>query len=134
MEWQFVRTSFNIPDDLLSEFDDTWQAEGLDSRSRGVREAMQEYIEGHTRLEDIEGDVVVIIAFDYEHEAVIEEIHDVQHQFQDVITTTNHIHEGEWCLETLFCSGPAPRVRDLTYRLRDFDAVNRVKLMLLVEH
>jgi CopG family nickel-responsive transcriptional regulator len=129
-----MRTSFNIPDDLLSEFDETWQAEGLDSRSRGVREAMQEYIEVHTRLEDIEGDVVVIIAFDYEHEAVIEEIHDVQHQFQDVITTTNHIHEGEWCLETLFCSGPAPRVRDLTYRLRDFDAVSRVKLMLLTEH
>jgi CopG family nickel-responsive transcriptional regulator len=129
-----MRTSFNIPDDLLSEFDETWQAEKLDSRSRGVREAMQEYIEGHTRLEDIEGDVVVIIAFDYEHEAVIEEIHDVQHQFQDVITTTNHIHEGEWCLETLFCSGPAPRVRDLTYRLRDFDAVSRVKLMLLTEY
>ena len=129
-----MRTSFNIPDDLLSEFDETWQAEKLDSRSRGVREAMQEYIEGHTRLEDIEGDVVVIIAFDYEHEAVIEESHDVQHQFQDVITTTNHIHEGEWCLETLFCSGPAPRVRDLTYRLRDFDAVSRVKLMLPAEH
>jgi len=128
-----MRTSFNIPDDLLSEFDETWQAEGLDSRSRGVREATQEYIEVHTRLEDIEGDVVVIIAFDYEHGAVIEEIHDVQHQFQDVITTTNHIHEREWCLETLFCSGSAPRVRDLTYRLRDFDAVSRVKLMVLAE-
>ena len=129
-----MRTSFNIPDTLLSEFDETWQAEELDSRSRGVREAMQEYIEAHTRLEDIEGDVVVIIAFDYEHEAVIEEIHDVQHQSQDVITTTNHIHEGEWCLETLFCSEPAPRARELTYRLRDFDAVSQVKLMLLAEH
>lgn len=129
-----MRTSFNIPDDLLSKFDETWQTEGLDSRSRGAREAMQEYIQGHTRLEDIDGDVVVILAFDYEHEAVIEEIHDVQHQFQDVITATNHIHEGELCLETLFCSGPAPRVRELTYRLRDFDAVSRVNLMLLAEH
>jgi CopG family nickel-responsive transcriptional regulator len=129
-----MRTSFNIPDDLLSEFDETWQAEELDSRSRGVREAMQEYIEVHTRLENIDGEVVVILGFDYEHEAVIEEIHDVQHQFQDVITATNHIHEGEWCLETLFCSGPAPRVRELAYRLRNFDAVSRVKLMLLAEH
>lgn len=127
-----MRTSFNIPDDLLSKFDETWQAEGLDSRSRGVREAMQEYIERHTKLEDIEGDVVVIIAFDYEHVAAIEDIHNAQHQFQDVITTTNHIHEGEWCLETLFCSGPAPRIRELTYCLRDFEAVRRVKLMLLV--
>ncbi len=129
-----MRTSFNIPDDLLAEFDETWQAEELDSRSRGVREAMQEYIENHTKLETIEGDVVVIIAFDYEHEAVIEDVHDVQHRFQDVITTTNHIHEGEWCLETIFCSGPAERVRKLTYRLRDFDSVSRVKLMLLAEH
>ncbi|SDK09976.1 hypothetical protein SAMN05216226_1188 [Halovenus aranensis] len=77
-----MRTSFNIPDDLHSEFDETWQAEGLDSRSRAVREAMQEYIEGHTRLEDIEGDVVVIIAFNYEHEAVIEEVHDVHISFR----------------------------------------------------
>lgn len=83
-----MRTSFNIPDDLLSEFDETWQAEGLKSRSRGAREAMQEYIEAHTRLEDIEGDVVVVMAFDYEHEAVIEDIHDVQHQFQDVLTSS----------------------------------------------
>ena len=129
-----MRTSFNIPDDLLAEFDETWQAEELDSRSRGVREAMQEYIENHTKLEAVEGDVVVIIAFDYAHEAVIEDVHDVQHRFQDVITTTNHIHEGEWCLETIFCNGPAARVRELTYRLRDFDSVSRVKLMLLAEH
>lgn len=123
-----MRTSFHIPDDLLSEFDETWQAEGLDSRSRAAREAMQEYIEGHASLEDMEGDVLVVIAFDYEHEAAIEAIHDVQHQFQDVITATNHLHEGEWCLETPFCEGPGSRVRDLTYRLRDFDAVSRVKL------
>lgn len=129
-----MRTSFNIPDDLLVEFDETWEAEELDSRSRAVREAMQEYIEDHAELEAIEGNVVVIIAFDYEHEAVIEEVHDVQHRFQDVITTTNHIHEGEWCLETIFCNGPAERVRELTYRLRDFDSVSRVKLMLLAEH
>ncbi|POG54192.1 MULTISPECIES: CopG family ribbon-helix-helix protein [Haloferax] len=128
-----MRTSFNVSDDLLSNFDVTWQAEGLDSRSRGVREAMQEYIERHTRLEDVEGEVVVIIAFDYEHEAVIEDIHNVQHQYQDVITATNHIHEGEWCLETLFCRGIAGRVRELTYRLRDFDAVNRVKLLHLAK-
>jgi len=30
----------------------------------------------HTRLEDIEGNVVVIIAFDYTHETVIEDVYD----------------------------------------------------------
>ena len=52
-----------------------WQAERLDSRSCSVREAKQECIEGHHNG-GIEGDGAVIIAFDYEHEAVIEDIHD----------------------------------------------------------
>ena len=126
-----MRTSLNISEELLTEFDDTWNAEGLDSRSRAVREAMEAYIEAHTRLDEVSGNVVTVLAFDYEHEPVIEDLHGVQHEYQDVITTTNHVHEGEWCLETIFCRGPANRVRALVYALRDFDAVSRVKVMLL---
>jgi CopG family transcriptional regulator, nickel-responsive regulator len=126
-----MRTSFNIPEDLLVEFDETWEAEGLDSRSRAVREAMFEYIESHTRLEEVSGEVATTVAFDYEHERVIHDLHDVQHEFQDIITTTSHMHEGDWCLETVFCRGDAARVRDLVYQLRDFDAVGRVKVLLL---
>jgi len=126
-----MRTSFNIPDELLAEFDETWQTEGFDSRSRAVREAMQEYIEAHAELEAVDGEVAAVLAFDYEHEPVIEQLHTIQHEFQDVITTTSHTHEGEWCLETIFCRGSAERVRTLLYRLRDFDAVGRVKMMLL---
>lgn len=126
-----MRTSFNIPDELLSEFDTTWQAEGFESRSRAVREAMQEYIESHTDLESLSGEVTAAIAFDYQHEHVIEQLHDLQHEFQDIITTTSHTHEGDWCLETIFCRGPAARVRKLVYQLRDYDAVSRAKLLLL---
>lgn len=126
-----MRTSFNIPDDLLAEFDQTWQSEGFDSRSRAVREAMQEYIEAHTELETVSGEVTAALAFDYQHELVIRDLHDVQHDFQDVIKTTSHTHEGTWCLETIFCRGEATRVRKLVYRLRDFDAVGRVNVLLL---
>ena len=126
-----MRTSFNIPEDLLAQFDETWKSERLDSRSRAVREAMYEYIETHTRLEEVSGDVTTTLAFDYEHERVIRDLHDVQHDFQDIITTTSHMHEGDWCLETVFCRGDAARVRQLVYRLRDFDSVGRVKVLLL---
>jgi len=126
-----MRTSLNVPDDVLAAFDGTWQSEGIDSRSRAVREAMQAYVEAHTSLEDAEGEVVALLAFDYEHHEVIEALHTLQHDYQDVIETTSHTHQGEWCLEAVFCRGPAPRVRELAYRLRDFDAVGRVKVMLL---
>ena len=92
---------------------------------------MQEYIERHTRLEEIEGEAIAAIAFDYEHTLVIGELHTIQHEFEDVIGTTQHMHHGDWCLETIFCTGPANRIRELVYQLRDFDAVGRVNVMFL---
>ena len=62
---------------------------------------------------------------------MIGELHGVQHDYQDVILNTSHTHQGEWCLESLFCQGDGERVRELTYRLRDFDGVNRVKIMVI---
>lgn len=126
-----MRTSFNIPDDVVAEFDRVWEEQGLDSRSRAVREAMLEYIESHSRLESTTGEVVALLGFDYRHHDVIRELHGVQHDYQDVILNTGHTHQGEWCLESLFCRGPAERVRELTYRLRDFDGVRRVKVMVI---
>jgi CopG family nickel-responsive transcriptional regulator len=126
-----MRTSFNIPDAVVDEFDEVWQAEGLDNRSRAVREAMQEFIESHSRLEDLSEDVIALVAFDYRHHEVIGELHSVQHEYQDIILNTSHTHQGEWCLESLFCQGAGERVRELTYSLRNFDGVNRVKIMVL---
>ncbi|HET7324816.1 MAG TPA: CopG family transcriptional regulator [Halococcus sp.] len=126
-----MRTSVNSPREVLQSFDETWKEEGLESRSRAVREAMYEYIERHTRLEEIADDAVAAVAFDYEYTLVIGELHRVQHEFEDVIRTTHHLHHGEWCLETVFCNGNAARIRELVYQLRDFDAVGRVNVMFL---
>lgn len=126
-----MRTSLNVPQEVLDSFDETWKSEGMESRSRAAREAMQEYIERHTRLEEVEGNAVAAVAFDYEHTLVIGELHTVQHEFEGIIQTTHHLHHGDWCLETIFCTGQADRIRDLVYRLRDFDAVGRVNLMFL---
>lgn len=126
-----MRTSFNIPDEVVEEFDRVWQEQEMENRSRAVREAMLEYIESHSRLKETSGGVVALVAFDYCHHEVIQELHAVQHEYQDVILNTSHTHQGEWCLESLFCRGPAEQVRKLTYHLRDFDGVNRVKVMVI---
>lgn len=126
-----MRTTVNLPEEDLAAFDAVWRAEGIESRSRAVREAVREYTEAHDRLEDQEGPVAAVVAFDYEHAVIIGDLHEVQHDYQDVIQATSHTHQGEWCLETVFCQGRADRVRELVYALRDFDAVGRVKLLVL---
>ncbi|MFD1514004.1 CopG family ribbon-helix-helix protein [Halomarina rubra] len=126
-----MRTTVNLPEEDLAAFDAVWQAEAIDSRSRAVREAVKEYTEAHARLESLTGEVTAVLAFDYAHHEVIGDLHDVQHDYQDVIQSTSHAHQGEWCLETVFCRGDAERVRELVYELRDFDAVGRVKTLSL---
>ena len=126
-----MRTSVNIPDEVAEEFDSVWQEEGLENRSRAIREAMLEYIESHSRLEAQSGEIVTLLGFDYRHHDVIKPLHAIQHGYQDVILNTSHTHQGEWCLESLFCRGSADRIRELTYQLRDFDGVNRVKVMVI---
>ena len=122
------------PQEILETFDTTWQDEGLESRSRAVREAIQEYNERHTDLESLDGTAVAALAFDYEHTLIIGELHTVQHEFEDVIGTTQHMHHGEWCLEITFCQGRTERIRELVYQLRDFDAVGRVNVMFLQQN
>ncbi|MFC6837902.1 CopG family ribbon-helix-helix protein [Halomarina ordinaria] len=126
-----MRTSFNIPDEVVEDFDRVWQEQGLDSRSRGVREAMLEYIEAHSRLETTSGRIVALLGYDYQHDEVIHDLHDVHHEYQDVIQSMSHTHQGDWCLEAVFCRGDAEQIRSLTYRLRDFDGVRRVRVMLI---
>ncbi len=126
-----MRTSFSVPDEVLDAFDRVWQEQGLANRSRAVREAMLEYVESHARLEGTTGEVVALVGFDYRHHEVIQELHAVQHSYQDVILNTSHTHQGEWCLESLFCRGAVGRVQALTNRLRNFDGVRRVKVMVI---
>jgi len=128
-----MRTTVNVDDDVAAAFDRTWQDQGLASRSRAVREAMREYVERHATLADVDGEVVALLGFDYRHDEVIEELHAVQHDHQDVVESTSHTHQGEWCLEALFCRGDADRVAALADRLRDFDGVHRVKTMVIAE-
>lgn len=126
-----MRTSLTVPEELLDEFDETWQSEGLDSRSRAIRQAMSEYVERHRTLEDAEGEVTGAIVTDYEHHTAVEQLYDIQHEYDDAIISTAHAHRGDWCLETMFVHGEAARIRELAYRLKNFDGVRRVRTMTL---
>lgn len=126
-----MRTSLTVPEELLEEFDETWQSEGIDSRSRAIRQAMSEYVQRHHTLEAAEGELTGAIVTDYDHHAAVEQLYDIQHEYDDVIISTSHAHQGDWCLETLFVEGDAARIRELVYRLKNFDGVRRVRTMML---
>lgn len=126
-----MRTSISIPGGLLETFDRTWKDQELDSRSRAVRGAIQEYVDRHTELEGIDGDAVATVVFDYEYERAIGDLHAIQHEYDDVMDTTHHKHRADRCVESIFCDGDAGRICELVHRLRDFDAVGRVNVTFI---
>ena len=77
----YMHTSSNIPDEVVAEFDRVWQDEGIENRSRAVREAMLEYIGAYSRLEGRSGEIVALIGFDYRYHDVIQGLHAVQHDY-----------------------------------------------------
>lgn len=92
---------------------------------------MQEYIESHQDLDDRSGDVAAVVVFDYVYDEAIVDVHEIQHDHERVVNASSHVHHGDWCLETVHCTGDVDDVTDLVYSLRNFDAVRRVKLMLV---
>lgn len=126
-----MRTSISIPEELLEVLDRTWKDQELDSRSRAIRGAIREYVDRHTELENLKGDAVATVVFDYEYDRSIDDIHAIQHNYDDVMDTTHHKHRDDRCVQSIFCEGDASEICELVHRLRNFDAVGQVNVRFL---
>ncbi len=121
----------SLPKKLLSEFDEVLKDRGYNSRSKGIRDALKDYIVRYQWMKDMEGDRVGIVAVIYDHHytGVMEDITDIQHQFIDSINATMHIHMTEKnCLEVIIVKGDAQKIRDLTEKIMRLKGVEHVKL------
>ena len=55
-----MRISMSLPKTLLNEFDEVLKDRGYNSRSKGIRDALKDYIVRYQWMRDIEGDRVGI--------------------------------------------------------------------------
>lgn len=121
----------SLPKKLLNEFDKVLTDRGYNSRSKGIRDALKDYIVRYQWMKDMEGDRVGIIAVIYDHHysGVMEDITDIQHKFRDYINATMHLHMSEKnCLEVIIVKGDANEIRNLTEKIMSLKGVEHVKL------
>jgi len=126
-----MRISMSLPKKLLNEFDEVLKDRGYNSRSKGIRDALKDYIVRYQWMRDIEGDRIGIVAVIYDHHytGVLEDLTDIQHEFRDYINATMHIHmTGKNCLEVIVVKGEAQQIRDLTEKIMRLKGVEHVKL------
>ncbi|EKF84998.1 nickel responsive regulator [Methanobacterium formicicum DSM 3637] len=126
-----MRISMSLPKKLLNEFDEVLKDRGYNSRSKGIRDALKDYIVRYQWMRDIEGDRIGIVAVIYDHHytGVLEDLTDIQHEFRDYINATMHIHmTGKNCLEVIVVKGEAQEIRNLTEKIMRLKGVEHVKL------
>ena len=126
-----MRISMSLPKKLLSDFDEVLKERGYQSRSKGIRDALQDYIVRYQWMNSMEGQRIGIITIIYDHHytGVMENLAEIQHSFRNEINTSMHIHmTDKYCMEIVVVNGDIAEIRDLTERIMRLKGVEHVKL------
>ena len=126
-----MRISMSLPKKLLEEFDEVIHDRGYKSRSKGIRDALNDYILRYRWMNEMEGERIGIIAAIYDHHftGVMEDLTYVQHNYREYINSVMHIHMTEnQCLEVIVVKGDAKNIRELSEKIMRLRGVEHVKL------
>ena len=126
-----MRICMSLPTKLLDDFDEVLKDRGYKSRSKGIRDALNDYIVRYQWMNEMEGERIGIITVIYDHyfTGVMENLAETQHDFRDEISTSLHIHmTNKYCMEVIVVNGDVNKIRELTERMMRIKGVDHVKL------
>ena len=121
----------SIDSKLLGDFDEVLHDRGYQSRSKGIRDALKDYLLRYQWMNEMEGDRIGIIAVIYDHHSigVMEDLTNVQHEYSQHINAVMHVHMTETqCLEVIVVKGDVSYIRELTEKIMSLRGVEHVKL------
>jgi len=128
---ELVRFGVSLEEGLLKRFDDLIHRRKYTNRSEALRDMIrqellkQEWEEG--------GEVAGAITFIYDHHTreLLSKITDIQHDSQEVIISTQHIHlDHDHCLEIVAVRGLVKKVLKLSNLLKAIKGVRHCALSM----
>jgi len=126
-----MRISMSLPKKLLNDFDEVLKKRGYQSRSKGIRDALKDYIVRYQWMNEMEGDKIGVITVIYDHyyTGVMGNLAEIQHDYRDQINASMHIHMTfKYCMEVIVVSGNVNNIRELTEKMMRLKGVDHVKL------
>lgn len=121
----------SLPKEILNDFDEVLKDRGYQSRSKGIRDALKDYIVRYQWMNEMEGERIGVITAIYDHHftGVMEDLMDIQHEYTKYITSTMHLHMTEkYCMEVIVVHGDVNFIRNLTEKIMRLKGVEHVKL------
>ncbi|MBN1848512.1 MAG: nickel-responsive transcriptional regulator NikR [Deltaproteobacteria bacterium] len=128
---QLVRFGVSIDKDLLDRFDHLIQERNYTNRSEAFRDLIrQELIK---RQWEGEGEIAgaIILIYDHHKREVMNKLTDIQHDYQTVIISTQHIHlDHHNCLEIIAVRGKPKEAQALAHSLISIKGVKHGALSM----
>ena len=121
---RLVRFGVSLEKGLLDKFDAFCAERGYGSRSEALRDLIrQELIKKEWRGEEEVAGAVTLV-FDHHRKDLVGRLTDLQHDYQRIIISTQHVHlDHDNCLEIIAVRGGPDDVRRLADTLRTIKGV-----------
>lgn len=126
-----VRFSVSLEEELLSELDLFAKDNNFANRSQALRNLIEKNIvEKKWHCNNVVAGAVIMI-YDHHKKDLITKINEVQHDFFDVILSSQHFHlNHETCLEIIAVKGVASRLTELSEILISIKGIRHGKLVM----
>ncbi len=131
--YRVVKVGVSIPVDLYAKLNDLSKRMGVKSRSRIIQMALREYILNKSIELKQDVDVIGVIGIYYIHgkRHVDEELVEIQHEYLDIIISTQHIHlTKESCAEFIIVRGRISRIEELIRDLSKTEIIHIDRVLI----
>jgi CopG family nickel-responsive transcriptional regulator len=129
-----ARISMSLPDDLLSDFDDTAKKKGYLKRSEAIRDALRNFILESKWATDENAVLTGTISLVYDHEvrSLVDKLIDIQHDSGVLIKASLHLHLDEHnCMEIIAMEGTAKELKRVSESMLSRRGVKTLKMTIL---
>ncbi len=128
---EIVRFGVSLEKKLLHRFDRLIRGKKYTSRSEALRDLIRKELVDREWEEDREVAGAITFVYDHHRRELLRRLTDLQHDYQGVIISTQHIHlDHDHCLEIVAVRGRAKDILKLADRLKAVKGVRHGTLSM----
>lgn len=129
---KLVRFGVSVDADLLDGFDKIIAEHKYSNRSQAIAMLMRnKLIERNQQHKNANMVAIISLVYDHHKRELVNKVMDVQHDFQKVIISSQHIHlDHANCLEIIACRGKNSIIRKLSRVLGAIKGISHISLSL----
>ena len=116
---EVVRFGVSLEKELLDKFDRLIKEKKYSNRSEAIRDLIRENLVKREWVEGKEVAGAITLVFDHHKRDLVNILTDIQHDFYQIIISSQHIHlDHNNCLEIIVVRGKPTEVRELANKLK----------------